>query len=173
MACCTYWNNKVILLRLFAHRERETVQKLVLEHTDWVRVTNGSFKQTLRVLGRVRCHNLQTGDRAVPCAVVLRVLGADTSGEAIGTAESDVTRLDTTGHVVGLCGGVNDLVDGLHGEVEGHELADGVEACKGGTNGEACKPGFRDGRVNNALLAEAVQETFGDLVAKGEESVSS
>ena len=51
------------------------------------------------------------------------MLSTDTSSETVGTTEGDVAGLDTTGHVVGLCGGVDNLVNGLHGEVEGHELA--------------------------------------------------
>jgi len=51
------------------------------------------------------------------------VLSSDTRSETVGSTEGDVARLDTTGHVMGLCGRVDDLVDGLHGEVEGHELA--------------------------------------------------
>ena len=51
------------------------------------------------------------------------MLSTDTRGETVGTAEGDVAGLDTTGHVVCLRGRVDDLVNGLHGEVEGHELA--------------------------------------------------
>lgn len=51
------------------------------------------------------------------------MLGTDTGCETVGATEGDVAGLDTAGHVVGLCGGVDDLVNGLHGEVEGHELA--------------------------------------------------
>jgi hypothetical protein len=51
------------------------------------------------------------------------MLGGDTGGETVGATEGDVAGLDTAGHVVCLRGRVDDLVDGLHGEVEGHELA--------------------------------------------------
>jgi len=93
------------------------------------------------------------------------VLGSNTSGETVGTTESDVARLDTTGHVVSLSGRVDDLVNGLHGEVEGHELADGVEASEGGTDGQTAETGLSDGRVNDTLVAKAVEQTFSDLVA--------
>jgi hypothetical protein len=85
------------------------------------------------------------------------MLGGDTGGETVGAAEGDVARLDTTGHVVGLGGGVDDLVDGLHGEVEGHELADRVETGQGGADGQTGETGFRDGTVDDPLLAEAVK----------------
>lgn len=93
------------------------------------------------------------------------MLGTDTSGETVGATESDVARLDTTGHVMGLGGRVDDLVNGLHGEVEGHELADGVEASEGGTDGETAETRLGDRRVNDTLVAEAVEQAFGDLVA--------
>ena len=51
------------------------------------------------------------------------MLCCDTGSETIGTSESDVTRLYSARHVMSFRGGVDDLVDGLHGEVEGHEFA--------------------------------------------------
>jgi len=66
---------------------------------------------------------------------------------------------------VSLSGRVDDLVNGLHGEVEGHELADGVEASESGTDGQTAETRLSDGRVNNTLVTEAVKQTFGDLVA--------
>lgn len=51
------------------------------------------------------------------------MLRGHTGGKAIGTSERDVAGLNTARHVVCFCGGVDDLIDGLHGEVEGHEFA--------------------------------------------------
>jgi hypothetical protein len=100
------------------------------------------------------------------------VLGSNTGGETVGTAEGDVAGLDTTGHVVSLGGRVDDLVNGLHGEVEGHELADGVEASEGGTDGQTAETGLGDGRVDDTLVTETVEQAFGDLVAVEESPVS-
>jgi hypothetical protein len=36
--------------------------------------------------------------------------------------------LNAARHVVSLCGRVDDLIDGLHGEIEGHELALGASS---------------------------------------------
>jgi hypothetical protein len=161
----TNGNDEVVSLGLLAHGEVEAVKKLVLKNTDGVRVADSSLQQTLGILGRVRRNDLQTGDRAVPGGVILGVLSSDTRSETVGTTESDVARLDTTRHVVSLSGRVDDLVNGLHGEVEGHELADGVKTSEGGTDGQTAETGLSDGRVNDTLLAEAVKQTFGDLVA--------
>lgn len=51
------------------------------------------------------------------------MLCRNTRGETIGTAEGDVARLDAAGHVVCFRCGVDDVIDGLHGEVVGHEFA--------------------------------------------------
>jgi hypothetical protein len=134
-----YGNDKVVLLGLLAHRKGETVQKpvavsfylrnafimclLVLQDDDRVGVADRGLEQTLCVLGAVRADNLQTGNASVPGSVILRMLGGDTGGETVGAAEGDVAGLDTAGHVMCLRGRVDDLVDGLHGEVERHELA--------------------------------------------------
>ena len=161
----TYGNDEVVPLGLLAHGEVETVEKLVLEDTDGVGVADGSLEQTLGVLGRVGRNDLKTGDGTVPRGVVLGVLGSNTGGETVGTTEGDVAGLDTTGHVVSLGGGVDDLVNGLHGEVEGHELADGVETSEGGTDGQTAETGLGDGRVDDTLVTETVEQAFGDLVA--------
>lgn len=51
------------------------------------------------------------------------MLSTDTRGSTIGTTEDDGARHVTTRHVVGLATRVDDLVNGLHGKVPGHELA--------------------------------------------------
>ena len=96
---------------------------LVLKDYDRIRVTDSSLEQTLGVLGAVWRDDLESGNASVPGCVILRVLGSDTRSETVGSTEGDVAGLDTTRHVVCLCGRVDDLVNGLHGEVEGHELA--------------------------------------------------
>lgn len=63
-----------------------------------------------------------------PCSKALRVLCSDSCRCPVGSPEDDGHRLQTGRHVVGLCRRVDDLVDGLHGEVKGHELAYGSQA---------------------------------------------
>jgi hypothetical protein len=99
------------------------VNLLVLENNDRVGVADSSLQQTLGILRAVWADDLQSGNASVPRRVILRVLGSDTGSETVGATEGDVAGLGTTGHVVRLCGGVDDLVNCLHGEVEGHELA--------------------------------------------------
>lgn len=116
-------NDKVVLLGGLGHGEGLAVEELVLEDDDGVGVANGSLHQALGVLGAPGADDLEAGNGAVPGRVVLGVLGSDTGGEAVGATEGDVAGLDTARHVEGLGGRVDNLVDGLHGKVEGHELA--------------------------------------------------
>jgi len=140
------------------------VHQLVLENTDRVGVTDSGLQETLGILSAPGGDNLETGNAAVPGREILGVLSTDTSSETVGTTEGDVTRLDTTRHVEGLGGGVDDLIDGLHGEVEGHELANRVKTTQGSTNSETAETRLGDRSVNDTLLAEAVEETLGNLV---------
>ena len=67
-------------------------------------------------------------------------------------------------HVERLGGRVDDVVDRLHGEIEGHELDDGAEPRHGGPDPDAGETVFRDRSVDDALLAELLQKTLRDLV---------
>lgn len=101
----------------------KTLCLLVLEDDDRVGVPDSSLQQTLGILCTVWGNDLQTRDASVPRSVILGVLSSDTSGETVWSSEGDVAGLDTTRHVVCFCGGVDDLIDSLHGKVERHELA--------------------------------------------------
>src|SRR3546814_7414060 len=79
-----------------------------------------------RVLFRSR-HHLEARNVRVPRGIALRVLRGHARRGAIRPAEHDRRGHLTAGHVMGLGGGVDDLVHRLHGEVEGHELDDGPE----------------------------------------------
>ena len=80
------------------------------------------LQQTLTVFCRPWRDDLQARDLSVPGSVVLRVLGRDTSGRAVRPTENDRTGDITTGHVVRLARRVDNLVNGLHSEVESHEF---------------------------------------------------
>ena len=69
-----------------------------------------------------------------PGSEALRVLSGDACRCPVGSSEDDGDRLQSGRHVVGFCCRVDDLVDGLHGEVKGHELTDGSQAGLKGPN---------------------------------------
>ena len=56
--------------------------------------------------------------------IVLAVLRADAGGRTVGAAEHDGAAHLAAGHVERLGRRIDDLIDRLHGEVEGHELDD-------------------------------------------------
>lgn len=88
----------------------------------------------------------------------------DTGGGAVGAAEDD-RDVDVAGrHVVLLGGRVDDVVNGLHREVERHELDDRLGVVVGGADGETGEASFRDRRVDDALVAVLLPEALGDLV---------
>src|SRR3546814_4921595 len=90
-----------------------------------VGVADRRLEKSLGIRGRIGRHDLEAGDMSVPAGIVLAVLGRDPGGCAVRAAEHDRASHLTAGHVEGLGGGIDDLVDRLHREVEGHELDDG------------------------------------------------
>src|SRR5271166_3412647 len=58
---------------------------------------------------------------------------------------------------------VADLVEGATNEIHELELGDGTHAGERGSEGRADDGGLGDGRVNDTLGAEAVDETVGDF----------
>lgn len=144
--------------------EGGTVHELILQDNHGVGITDGGLEETLAVLGAPGGDDLEPGDRAVPSGVALTVLGTHTGSGTIGPTEDNGAIHDATGHVPGLGGTVDNVVDGLHGKVKGHELTDGTKAGEGSADGETSKAGFRDGGVNDPLRSKLIQETLGDLV---------
>ena len=84
----------------------------------------------------------------VPGRIVLAVLGGDARGGAVRAAEHDRAAHLAARHVERLGGRVDDLVDRLHGEVEGHELDDRLEAGERRADAEAGKAVLGDRRVD-------------------------
>lgn len=81
------------------------------------------------------------------------MLSGDSGGGAIRSTENDRNVHDTSRHVEGLGGGVDDVVNSLHREVECHELADGTETGHGGTDGDSSESHFGDWSIDDALIA--------------------
>ena len=132
------------------------------------------LEKTLAVLRAPGGNNLKTGDRAVPSGIILRVLSGDTSSGAVRTTEDDWTWNVSTRHIICLSGRVDDLVDGLHCEVESHKLAStGIkmkplmmstcwrdvhrsETSQSGASRNACEAHLGDWCVDDTLFAELV-----------------
>lgn len=80
--------------------------------------------------------HLEAGHGAVPGRKALRVLRRHARRCAICATENDGAGDGARAHVVVLGRGVDYLVDGLHGEVEGHELHNGAQALEGGAHAD-------------------------------------
>lgn len=89
------------------------------------------------------------------------MLCSDARRRSVGSSEDDGDRLQTGRHVVGLCRGVDDLVDGLHGEVKGHELTDGSQAGLEGEGGHIDISGEEGGSYDlNQVCRHAGSDEF-------------
>ena len=110
------------------------------------------------------------------------MLSSNTSGRAVRTAEHDRAADLAARHIERLGRRVDDVVDRLHGEVEGHELATGwillskneyirargrdlhgLQAREGRADSDTSETHLSNGCVDNTLLTELVQEALGDL----------
>src|SRR3546814_14430307 len=63
-----------------------------------------------------------------------------------------------------LGGRIDDVIDRLHREVEGHELDDRAQAAHRRARAEPGKAVFGDRRIDAALVAELVEQSLRDLV---------
>ena len=100
----------------------------------------------------------------IPAGIALRMLGGDPRGDAVRPAEDDRAAHLAAGHVARLRGRVDDLVDRLHREIEGHELDDRPQAGEAGADPEPGKTLLGDRRVDDAARPEFLQQALADLV---------
>lgn len=94
----------------------------------------------------------------------MAVLGFDAGGCAIGPVEYDGTIYLVAGYVECLGGGVDDMVDGLHGEVEGHELDNWLQIVKGSADTKIGKAMLCDWRIDYVVGVEFLKQFACDLV---------
>ncbi len=94
----------------------------------------------------------------------LRVLGRELERRAVGAAEDDRDVVLSSRHVEHLRSGVHDLVEREQGEVPRHELDDGPEPDHRRADPDAGEAELGDGRVDDAHLAELLEEPLRDLV---------
>src|SRR5690606_5224294 len=71
----------------------------------------------------------------------------------------------SAGHIKRLGSRVHDLVDCLHGKVEGHELNDRTQTCKSSPYTYTGETMFGDRGIDNALGTEFVEKSLRYLVS--------
>ena len=153
--------DEVVELR---HLEALAVEDLVLEEHDGSRIADRRLQEALGVGCGVRRDHLQPRHMRIPGGVILAVLRGDARGGAIGSPEHDGAMHLAARHIERLGGGIDDVVDRLHGEVPGHELDDGLEAGEGRADAHPGKAIFGDRRVDHAGRAELVEQALGHFV---------
>ena len=105
--------------------------------------------------------HFQAGRVHEPHFRILRVKRAAVDVAAAGPADDERRRRAPA--IVGLGDHVDDLVEGAADEVHELKFGDRTHAGERRAEGRAHDGGFRDGRVDDALGAEAVDEAVGDF----------
>src|SRR5580704_15223247 len=149
----------VVIRRDFAFDA--AVEIFVLEEEAGIVVADGGFDQTFGVVGRGGTDYFESGIVDEPHFRILRVEGAAVDVSAARSAQDQ--RGGCSPEVMGFCDHVADLVKGTADEVHELEFRHGAHAGEGGSEGRAYDGGFGDGGVDDALGAEAVDETVGDF----------
>ena len=93
------------------------------------------------------------------------MLGTDTGADAIDTTEDDWASQVSSRHVKRLGSRVDHVIDGLQGEVEGHELDDGAEAFETCTDGNTREASLSDWSVPDSIAAISIPHALGDFVS--------
>ena len=119
------------------------------------------FDQALGVVGGGRANHFQAGRVHEPHLRILRMEWAAVNIAAAGAANHQ--RRGRAPAIVSLGDHVDDLVEGAADEIHELELGHRTHAGERGAEGRAHDGGFRDGRVDDALGAEAVDEAVGDF----------
>ena len=156
-------DRKHVIVEL-GHVEMLAVEQLVLEEHDRVVGPDRGLEQALGVGRAVRADHHQPRHVRVPAAVILAVLGGDPRRGAVGPAEHDRAAHLPARHIIGLGRRIDDVVDRLHREVEGHELDDRPKAAHRRAGAETGKAIFGDRRVDDALGPELLEQILRDLV---------
>ena len=113
---------------------------------------------------RIGRDHLEAGAMGIPACIALGMLGGDPGGRSIGAAKDDGAAHLTARHVMGFRRRVDDLVDRLHCEIEGHELDDWLEPGHGGADADSGEAGLGDRRVDHPARAEFLEQALADLI---------
>ena len=100
----------------------------------------------------------------IPARIALRMLRGDAGRRSVRPPEDDRAAHLAAGHVKRLGGGVDDLVDGLHREVEGHELDHGAQPSEGRAHTQPGEAVFGNRRVADAPRSELGEQALRHLV---------
>ena len=137
------------------------IKIFVLEENAGIVIADGGFDQAFGVVGRGRANDFETGIVDEPHFGILGVEGAAVDVSAAGAAEDERSR--RAPEVMRFRDHVADLVEGAADEVHELKFGDRAHAGERRSEGRAHDGGFGDGRVDDALGAEPVNETIRDF----------
>ena len=145
------------------------VDRKVLDHEHGVVVADGGLQQTLGVGRRGRGHDLQAGRAGEPAVERLRVLGGELIARPVRRADHQRAAHLAAEHRAHLGGVVDHLVHRNQQEVDRHDLHDRALAEHRRAHARAHEPLLGDRRVADAIRAEGLQQSGGDLVGAVEQ----
>src|SRR6266403_3130123 len=154
------WND-VVIFGAWNFFLDSSVQILVLKKDHGIVVADRRLDQSLGIVGRRRADDLQSGRVHEPHLWILRV-----EWPAMHIAAAWTTNHQRGGRspaVVRLRGHVDDLIEGAADEVHELELSYGTQSGESSSEGSAYDGRLRNGRIDHALGAEAVDEAIGDF----------
>mmetsp|Transcript_42257 Transcript_42257/g.72162 ORF Transcript_42257/g.72162 Transcript_42257/m.72162 type:complete len:212 (-) Transcript_42257:78-713(-) len=136
----------------------------MLQNNNRVIIPNSRLHQPLGILRVVRRNDLQPRYTGVPRREALGMLRRRPRRIAVRPTEHDGTGNVPRTHVILLGGGVDNLIDRLHGKVPRHEFDNGSQVFVRRADGHAGESHLGDGRVDDAFGAVLLEEALGHLV---------
>src|SRR6202050_3514346 len=137
------------------------VEVFVFEEDARIIVADGGFDQPFGVVGRGRADDFEAGIVDEPHFGILRMEGAAVDVSAAGAAQDQ--RRGRAPEIMRLRDHVADLVEGAADEIHELEFGDGAHPGERRSEGRAYDGGLGDGGVDDALGAEAIDESVGDF----------
>lgn len=99
----------------------------------------------------------------VPGTEALWMLSSDTGSSSVRSTKHDRNVHFTSWHIESLGSGVDDVINGLHWKVEGHELANGAKTGHSSAGSYPSKSHLCDWCVNNSLVAVLLPQSSWNL----------
>ena len=131
---------------------------------DGVGVSDGSLDESLGVLAGIGRNDLEAWNGGVPSRKALTVLGRRTCRVSVGSTKDNGTGNVSGTHVVLFGSRIDNLVDCLHGEVDGHEFHNGTQVLEGCANGKTGESHFSDWGINDSLVSVFLVQSLGNFV---------
>ena len=158
---CFADRHDVIVVRHFA---LGVVQHFAFKEAHRIVIADGGLEESLGIVRRGGGHDLEAGNVRQPRFPRLGVLRTELQRGTVRAAEHHRHRELTARHVQHLRRRVHDLVDRQQREVPRHEFDDRTQPCHRRPDADAGEAEFGDRGVDDAHLAELLQQSFRDFV---------